>query len=111
MAWDTISHYSPVLIAPLAIISSRRHVRKKNWAPTLLIMLLWVYVRPKATGTGWQLGTDANRTLGKEAPCSTSGVVSSSRCSAARQPLCRLHAPLTDPLQSDMLHQQPSSPG
>src|SRR6516164_9874782 len=26
---DTISHYSRVLIAPLAIISSRRHVQKK----------------------------------------------------------------------------------
>ena len=36
---------------------------------------------------------------------------SSSRCSAARQPRGRLHAPLTDPLQSDMLHQQTSSPG
>ena len=23
----------------------------------------------------------------------------------------RLHAPLTDPLQSDLLHQEPSSPG
>jgi hypothetical protein len=31
--------------------------------------------------------------------------------SAARRPCGRLHARLTDPLQSDMLHQQPSSPG
>src|SRR5215472_18009147 len=29
LIWDTISHYSRVLIAPLAIISSRRHVQKK----------------------------------------------------------------------------------
>src|SRR5262249_16108182 len=29
LIWDTISHYSSVLIAPLAMISSRRHVQKK----------------------------------------------------------------------------------
>src|SRR5215472_15848969 len=29
LIWDTISHYSRVLIAPLAIISSRLHVQKK----------------------------------------------------------------------------------